>query len=71
LEAQPFFKNHFSWVYFRNAFFGFSASLIFMGEVTQRVSSYQEDVERLDSIPGISTRMAEQILAEIGTNIKA
>jgi transposase len=26
--------------------------------------------ERLDSIPGIATRMAEQILAEIGTNIK-
>jgi len=29
-------------------------------EVAQRVSSYQEDIERLDSIPGISTRMAEQ-----------
>ncbi len=28
------------------------------------------DIERLDSIPGIATRMAEQILAEIGTNIK-
>ncbi|SIQ71362.1 Transposase [Paenibacillus sp. RU4T] len=39
-------------------------------EVTQRVSSYQEDIERLDSIPGISTRMAEQILTEIGTDIK-
>lgn len=39
-------------------------------EVAQRVSSYQEDIERLDSIPGISTRMAEQILAEIGTDIK-
>ncbi|WP_367760803.1 transposase [Ammoniphilus sp. 3BR4] len=39
-------------------------------EVTQRVSSYQEDVERLDSIPGISTRMEEQILAEVGTNVK-
>jgi transposase len=39
-------------------------------EVAQRVSSYQEDIERLDSIPGIATRMAEQILAEIGTNIK-
>jgi transposase len=39
-------------------------------EVAQRVSSYKEDVERLDSIPGIATRMAEQILAEIGTNIK-
>lgn len=39
-------------------------------EVAQRVCSYQEDIERLDSIPGIATRMAEQILAEIGTNIK-
>jgi transposase len=39
-------------------------------EVAQRVSSNQEDIERLDSIPGISTRMAEQILAEIGTDIK-
>ncbi|WCK55719.1 IS110 family transposase [Aneurinibacillus sp. Ricciae_BoGa-3] len=39
-------------------------------EVAQRVSSYQEDIERLDSIPGISTRMAEQILAEIGTDIE-
>jgi transposase len=39
-------------------------------EVTKRVNTYQEDIERLDSIPGIATRMAEQILAEIGTNIK-
>lgn len=39
-------------------------------EVAQRVISDQEDIERLDSIPGIATRMAEQILAEIGTNIK-
>jgi transposase len=39
-------------------------------EVAQRVSSDQEDIERLDSIPGIATRMAEQILAEIGTNVK-
>lgn len=38
-------------------------------EIAQRVSSYQEDIERLDSIPGIATRMAEQILAEIGTNV--
>lgn len=28
-------------------------------EVSQRVTSFQEDVERLDSIPGIATRMAE------------
>ncbi|MCM3672223.1 IS110 family transposase [Mesobacillus maritimus] len=39
-------------------------------EVAQRVSTYQEDIERLDSIPGIATRMAEQILSEIGTDIK-
>jgi transposase len=39
-------------------------------EVEERVSSYQEDVERLDSIPGIATRMAEQISSEIGTDIK-
>ncbi|MGQ7889174.1 IS110 family transposase [Paenibacillus sp. WC2504] len=39
-------------------------------EVSQRVISNQEDIERLDSIPGIATRMAEQILAEIETNIK-
>jgi transposase len=39
-------------------------------EVAQRVSSYQEDVDRLDSIPGISTRVAEQMLAELGTDIK-
>ncbi|MED1469221.1 IS110 family transposase [Bacillus salipaludis] len=39
-------------------------------EISQRVSSYQEDIDRLDSIPGIATRMAEQILAEIGTDVK-
>lgn len=39
-------------------------------EISQRVSSYQEDIERLDSIPGIATRMTEQILAEIGTDVK-
>ncbi|MCM3113828.1 IS110 family transposase [Neobacillus sp. MER 74] len=39
-------------------------------EVADRVSSHQEDVSRLDSIPGIATRMAEQILSEIGTDVK-
>ncbi|NOU91982.1 IS110 family transposase [Paenibacillus sp. LMG 31456] len=39
-------------------------------EVATRVESFHEDVERLDSIPGIATRMAEQILAKIGTDIK-
>jgi transposase len=38
-------------------------------EVAQRVNAYQEDVDRLDSIPGIAPRMAQQILAEIGTNV--
>lgn len=38
-------------------------------EIARRVSSYQDDIERLDSIPGIATRMAEQILAEIGTDV--
>jgi transposase len=38
-------------------------------EVAERVGSDQEDIERLDSIPGIATRMAEQILAEIGTDV--
>ncbi|WP_255286795.1 MULTISPECIES: IS110 family transposase [unclassified Bacillus (in: firmicutes)] len=28
-------------------------------------------MERLDSIPGIARRMAEQILSEVGTNVKA
>ncbi|GAA1385427.1 hypothetical protein GCM10009597_46720 [Peribacillus frigoritolerans] len=35
-------------------------------EVEERVSSYQEDVERLDSIPGIATRMAEQFHLKLG-----
>lgn len=39
-------------------------------EVAQRVSVYQENIERLDLIPGIATRMAEQILAEIGTDVE-
>jgi transposase len=38
-------------------------------EVAARLSSHQEDIERLDSIPGIATRMAEQILAEVGTDV--
>ncbi len=43
---------------------------MFDQEVAKRVRPNQEDVERLDSIPGIATRMAEQLLAEIGTDIK-
>ena len=39
-------------------------------EVAERMSDYQEDIERLDSIPGIAKKMAEQMLAELGTDIK-
>lgn len=39
-------------------------------EIAARLKDYQEDIERLDSIPGIATRMAEQMLAELGTDIK-
>ncbi|SDP97363.1 Transposase IS116/IS110/IS902 family protein [Litchfieldia salsa] len=39
-------------------------------EVAERVSSHQEDIDLLDSIPGIARRMAEQILSEIGTDIR-
>src|SRR5699024_9744130 len=39
-------------------------------EVANRVSVYQDDIDRLDSIPGIARRMAEQMLAELGTDIK-
>ena len=38
-------------------------------EIANRFISDQQDIERLDSIPGIATRMAEQILAEIGTDV--
>jgi len=40
-------------------------------EVAKRLSSHQEYLEILDSIPGIAKRMAEQILTEIGTDVKA
>ncbi|GAE28652.1 mobile element protein [Halalkalibacter wakoensis JCM 9140] len=39
-------------------------------EIAKRMSTFQEDIDRLDSIPGIARRMAEQMLAELGTNIK-
>ncbi len=39
-------------------------------EVAARVSTYQEDVERLDSIPGIATRMAEQFYPKLGLMLK-
>jgi transposase len=39
-------------------------------EIEERMSSFQEDVDRLDSIPGVAKRMAQQILAETGTDVK-
>lgn len=35
-------------------------------EVQQRMQPYEEDIELLDSIPGIGRSHAEQLLAEIG-----
>ncbi len=40
-------------------------------EVAQRLAPFQDDLERIDSIPGIAQRTAEQIMAEIGTDIAA
>jgi transposase len=40
-------------------------------EVAKRLLPQEEDVERLDSIPGIARRMTEQILSEVGTNVKS
>jgi transposase len=39
-------------------------------EIALRMQDYQEDIDRLDSIPGIARRMAEQMLAELGRDIK-
>lgn len=38
-------------------------------EVQQRMQPYEEDIELLDSIPGIGRSHAEQLLAEIGIGI--
>lgn len=38
-------------------------------EIKERMTPFEEDLERLDTIPGIARRNAEQILAEIGTNM--
>lgn len=40
-------------------------------EVAKRLAPFREDLERLDTIPGIALRTAEQILAEIGTNVSS
>jgi transposase len=39
-------------------------------EIAKRMEDSQEDIERLDSIPGIGKKVAEQMIAELGTNIK-
>jgi transposase len=36
-------------------------------EVAKRLDPFKEDLERIDTIPGIATRTAEQIMSEIGT----
>ncbi|MFC3249805.1 IS110 family transposase [Paenibacillus sepulcri] len=38
-------------------------------EVAKRLDPFQQDIERLDTIPGIGQRTAEQILAEVGTDV--
>jgi len=38
-------------------------------KVAKRLSPFQKDLDRLDRIPGIAARTAEQILDEIGTDI--
>ena len=38
-------------------------------EAATRLSSHQEDIERLDFIPAIATRMAIQVLAEVETDV--
>jgi len=39
-------------------------------EVKVRMLPFEQDLERLDTIPGVGRRNAEQILAEIGTDVK-
>lgn len=38
-------------------------------EIKERMDPFEEDLERLDTIPGVARRSAEQILAEIGTDM--
>ncbi|WP_126425848.1 IS110 family transposase [Brevibacillus marinus] len=38
-------------------------------EIKRRMLPFEEDLERLDSIPGVARRTAEHILAEIGTDM--
>lgn len=38
-------------------------------EIKRRMFPFEEDLERLDTIPGVGRRTAEHIIAEIGTNM--
>lgn len=38
-------------------------------EIKRRMLPFEEDLERLDTIPGVGRRTAEHIIAEIGTNM--
>jgi transposase len=38
-------------------------------EIRKRMLPFEEDMERLDMIPGVGRRTVEQVLAEIGTNM--
>lgn len=42
---------------------------LFNEEITLRLAVHEEDIQRLDSIPGIARHTAEQLLAELGPNI--
>jgi len=37
-------------------------------EVGQRLRDHEDALERLDAIPGVGRRVAEEVLAEIGTD---
>lgn len=39
-------------------------------EVKARMSPFEEDLERLDTIPGVGRSTAEQIVAEAGLNVQ-
>lgn len=39
-------------------------------EIKERMSPFEEDLERLETIPGVGRRTAEQIVAEIGTDMR-
>ncbi len=39
-------------------------------EIAERVSPFEEQIERLDSIPGVGRRTAEEMVAEIGPEVE-